>query len=510
MPGIAHPSFPVLTVDYRRILSHADQQQAYEDIANLIEAVRRSWSPEEYRWVQQQLSRHIDRVDVAVGQANIRLARAHKQLIRQQRSPSPSSPELTQAEAEYRQALFDKDLYLRLGRQYRAVGDALAWQLYRFQALPIFALGLNESPGPTTTKVGAEAEAEEVERYWRNHHAFALRHDFTNTLRVWDLSILYSERSDGIEIAEVKKSQHTRGRQNAQGRIVIELVKQHVCTRRDGRVLVHYTHQSQLTSGHEPTNLRLLHQALAQSKRESAGFAANPYLAVTVVDIRNPGKLAPAAFQTRLGQIQNIPVEIQLPPCADFVVGNSFERLSRPGFGVPYTVFPLYSLDAAALITGYVRAHYQLNTTAITQALEAAGFEVECLLPGLRGKLIKLQDYFRLRRGSVTISIGGFPVNQILFEGLRLEDLVDSVKAQAHALGRQTLIIPSWSVQGRRRLDALSTHMNLEQAWRSSRRYLLPLEGEPEQENEKSVLDYEIAEHAAGSSDDEQAPEGSE
>jgi hypothetical protein len=44
---------------------------------------------------------------------------------------------MTLAQAELRQAKLDHELYLRLGRQYRTVGDALVWQFYGFKALPL-------------------------------------------------------------------------------------------------------------------------------------------------------------------------------------------------------------------------------------------------------------------------------------------------------------------------------------------------------------------------------------
>jgi len=103
------------------------------------------------------------------------------------------------------------------------VGDALGWQLYGFQSLPIYALGLNQSPGPISNsrECGAEAEKEEIERLWDKQGAFALRHDYTNNLRVWDLSVFSPDRPSMGEIMEIKvEGRKVKSRQKKIGQII--------------------------------------------------------------------------------------------------------------------------------------------------------------------------------------------------------------------------------------------------------------------------------------------------
>ncbi|HEY6411213.1 MAG TPA: hypothetical protein VIY29_27455, partial [Ktedonobacteraceae bacterium] len=125
---------------------HPEQFLAFERISVLIDEVRRCWSDEDYRIVQQHLGEHIEQVDPAVEAANVSRARAEKQLERLRRQNIPPETEAF-AQASVNQAELERELYLRLGRQYRTVGDALAWQFYGFRALPIYALGMNMSPG---------------------------------------------------------------------------------------------------------------------------------------------------------------------------------------------------------------------------------------------------------------------------------------------------------------------------------------------------------------------------
>ena len=148
---------------YSQVLYQA-QRKAFEDIMLLIELVRRCWAPEDYYYVQQQLEDHIDCIDEAAENA------------KQQK-----------AEQECK-------FYHRLGHQYRTVGDAIAWQVYAFQALPIYALGRNQFPGYRTRfkRKGLDEEKARIKTLWETYGAFALHHDCTNCLRIADLLLFES------------------------------------------------------------------------------------------------------------------------------------------------------------------------------------------------------------------------------------------------------------------------------------------------------------------------------
>jgi hypothetical protein len=146
---------------------HPEQLKAFENIGVLIEEVRQCWTDEDYRTAQQHLGKHIEYVDATVGSANVSRARAEKQLRRfRKKNVPPEAGEVVQVQADLNQAEFERDLYLRLGRQYRTIGDALAWQFYGFKALPIYALGMNTSPGimSSSKEAGSAAEVEAIEK----------------------------------------------------------------------------------------------------------------------------------------------------------------------------------------------------------------------------------------------------------------------------------------------------------------------------------------------------------
>lgn len=182
---------------------------------------------------------------------------------------------------------------------------------------------------------------------------------------------------------------------------------------------------------------------------ESVGFAANEYLAVIVLNLpslRFRLRTSPPPKLVRWSWV--VPEEIVTPLCRNYTSGNSYDRMARANFDVPCGVYPLFAPAAARLITGYIRVYYHLNLDAITHAFEAAGFKTECVLdePSTPRDLeVGIgTSFFRLQRGSITITLSGLPIGQVLFERLRIEDLVASTIALYEPIeARGGIVLPS-------------------------------------------------------------------
>ncbi|MFL5697218.1 MAG: hypothetical protein ACJ797_08985 [Ktedonobacteraceae bacterium] len=268
------------------------------------------------------------------------------------------------------------------------------------------------------------------------------------------------------------------------------LVEHHEYTRTDGENLIHRKLTSQSSDGTVQTNVNLLQQAIIQSKKETIGHTANSYLAITVGDFLNPANKADGQLLKEwLEKTQNfIFPDIWPIHCTDILNSDSRKRITRPGFGVPYTVYPLPSDYAAAIVTGYIQVYYRLNTTAVVQAFREAGFEAECLLGAWRTQgnsppNKETTAYFKVHRRAITLTIHALPVEQILFDGLLLEDLIASVVTHFDAEeARKDIIVPAHIQQNMRRFHAMFTCTNMEEAWRTSRSYISPFEFEVEED----------------------------
>jgi hypothetical protein len=111
-------------------------------------------------------------------------------------------------------------VFERVCRQLRTVGDALAWKLFHYERNIIVALSRSEPAGPMFSKKGLEREREIISRAWRDDGEFVLHHDSTSTLRVGDISIF--QKDGGVLVQEIKTND--RYRDEAQDRKILDTV----------------------------------------------------------------------------------------------------------------------------------------------------------------------------------------------------------------------------------------------------------------------------------------------
>jgi hypothetical protein len=116
------------------------------------------------------------------------------------------------------------DICERVARQFRCVGDALAWRVFGFERDYITTLARNQSPGMMAGKLGLPAELALVEKVWKEDGQFALMHDLTNCLRIGDISVFTDEGPEQIEVKTNAKRRNSvqnrriRAARNALGR----------------------------------------------------------------------------------------------------------------------------------------------------------------------------------------------------------------------------------------------------------------------------------------------------
>ena len=173
-----------------QLLQRPDQTRACSVIATLIDGLRHASTDREYLDVQAELFK-------AVTPAQAELMEARRNVHREQQGKKVPPPLLsTWAD--------DERLWYRIDRQYRAVGDALAWKRLGFDRRFILAYSRNAEPGPLMARPeGVAAEIKEVGRLWRDHRQLALMHDLTNCLRTGDLTVF---GTTGPHVEEVKAS----------------------------------------------------------------------------------------------------------------------------------------------------------------------------------------------------------------------------------------------------------------------------------------------------------------
>lgn len=351
----------------------------------------------------------------------------------------------------------------------------MAWQLYQYNAHAISSLGMNQSPGiiSQAKKKGASVEEAEVRTYWEQESAFALRHDYTNCLRVSDLSI-FRDNSDQVELKEVKASKKKKLSQKAILRRALEFAHDHVTILGNGIIY----HPPVLSTGDKEeifSTMLLLSEAVRQAIEEGIGYRVGRHIEIIAY---NGSRCAQQPdLQQRLMHFNDNypPISVQ-PHSEDYIVALGINRVKNPVFGVPYAIYPLPPEVASALTVGLIGIQVRLNVQVILDAFRSHGFDAICSTSlwrqnGLQpGDPKTPQPYFVLSKDDKSIRVTEYPFEQMLFEGLTptlLAATVARTYEQCLAQGVFNLAVS----QGQS-LHVCTTYTEITDIWRESRSFL--------------------------------------
>jgi hypothetical protein len=183
------------------VFAHPRHESAQKTLPDLIVQLRAAANVKDGYDLQQELIGHVRETEEARNAFSKAVKRMEGGKSPQLDAPEPRSgrdPSLLETWQ------FERGVCERVARQFRCVGDALAWRVFGFERRHIIALCQNDPPGVWAGKAGAAAELDAVEQAYRQDGQFAILHDMTNCLRIGDMTIF---RNDGShETIEVKSS----------------------------------------------------------------------------------------------------------------------------------------------------------------------------------------------------------------------------------------------------------------------------------------------------------------
>jgi hypothetical protein len=459
-----------------RVLSdiHIVFLHTWHQLTSLISQVRKCQQLADYYLLQEELGLCILQADSEVDAANKASYQTKKEINKIGNSADPEKKQyllgkLLEADLKRRQ-------YLLIGKQYRTVGDAMAWQLYHYNAHTISSLGMNQSPGiiSQAKEKGSFVEETEIRNYWEHESAFALRHDYTNCLRVSDLSI-FRDHSDQAELKEVKASRKKKKTsQKAIQRRALEFAQDHITVLGNG--ILYYP--PVLSTGDREeifSTMLLLTEAVHQAIEEDIGYRVGKH--IELVAYNGPSCAQQPDLQKRLMQINDTypPLTTQ-PHSDDYIVARGIDRVRNPVFSAPYAIYPLPPEVAAALTVGLIDIQVRLNVEVILNAFRMHGFDAICSTSmwrqnGLQpGNPETLHPYFVLSKDDKRIRVGDYPIEQMLFEGLTPTLLATTVaRTYEECLTRDAFSI---AVSQGLSLHVCTTYTQLTDIWRESRSFL--------------------------------------
>ncbi|MCD7441001.1 hypothetical protein K4B79_22590 [Streptomyces lincolnensis] len=364
--------------DPDEMLAHPRHQEMQPVLATLIQQLRECTTEEDGVAFQRDLLTRL--LDVEKRRRELKRAADR---VRKGKAPQPEAP-VPQSGRDLRDVQtwrFEHDVYERLARQLRSVGDALAWRAFGFHRPFIVALCRNDPPGPMYGKAGLQAELEYVERVFKENGSFALLHDLTNCLRIGDITVW-----DGVHpphTEEVKTN--PKARKSAQ----IRRINQARAAVLEGGPLPGSNASEILHDLDLPlrTHLDVMRVALEEAATDGIHATVVPGSRVLyVVDQYGCAQqgFSSAQFNERLGRDVSIALEragIAAGREDHNVHVTSMDSTARNPLRVPWANYPLNPVVCARLIGDYASVTVEASGPALASLLKVAGLDAHWVRP---------------------------------------------------------------------------------------------------------------------------------
>jgi len=324
---------------------------------------------------------------------------------------SPREPETWEIE---------RDVCERVGRQLRAVGDALAWRVFDYQRNFIVVLSRNEPPGPMAGKAGLFAEREFIHETWRNDGHFAILHDLTSCLRIGDTTIF---EPGHVVVREIKTNE--RRRTSAQEQRILdacEALRSHTpMPGGAGQVLVeidlpYRTHLDALRDA-----LDLARQRKLQAMKIPGGralVAANLFAGTPANTEEESARIFAAALDSvkRRARITD----------NDQITMKSVDQVGRTAATPPWSIYPLAPEMCASLIADVAFFYVSVSGRHVIEALNRHGVTAEWLQPldqpvNYHMPVLQVTRLDRTRRRGTQATMNPYELNRLLLEFVDLD-----------------------------------------------------------------------------------------
>ncbi|MFE9687857.1 hypothetical protein [Streptomyces sp. NPDC006285] len=387
------------------LIRHPFHRETGERLVGFIRDLRECRMPQDYVAFQQDLLY----ATLAASEARAERSRVAKRLRKGQRLPA-DAPDLVIGDPHDLDAWrLELDVLERVGRQLRSIGDALAWQAFRYDRRYILALRRNESPGPMTlSKDGTKHEIGFAEEQWREHRQFALLHDLTDCLRIGDVSVFGKpDQNDEQDILlyELKTNPKRRDiRQLKRTRMTAEAL-------REGGPLPGGDNARLIDTGVPyATHLSALGDAFAHAHRDGLKTMRVPgQRGLLTLDIPAAGSKWEQKEANRQFDAQYAALLRRTRLSGRRVCYGSGDSAARNFLTAPWGIYPLQPAQCAGLIADMLVFTVTMSADNFVEELRQTGLNARWILPegaeiGSEHPLVEIDGHgHRLRVGCAEI-----------------------------------------------------------------------------------------------------------
>ncbi|GAB3414152.1 hypothetical protein [Flindersiella endophytica] len=356
------------------ILTHPDHRQALRTIIGLITDLRCCRTDSDFHDFQERLFQLV----LDTEQRRSEISRIIKRLKKPGGTLPVGAPDLgtDRDPSDLDSWLLEDEVYERIWRQFKSIGDALAWRAFGYDRRVIVALSRNAAPGLMYGKDGLVKERELIETAWSENGEFVLHHDLTTALRVGDLSVF---RADGSVLLQEVKTNNTR-RIKEQDQLLAE-------------TSVVLAEQGILPSGFTPirtevplvTDLRGLRDVLTLAHERTgiqAGVISPGRAIVAASRYTAPRHYRADTFAEHFGnELNRMRRKIGVSSPDHGLTMTSLDSVARWPTRPPWAIYPVAPDFAASLIADAMLFFVCMSSDKIVDHLAEAGVQSEWLQP---------------------------------------------------------------------------------------------------------------------------------
>jgi hypothetical protein len=353
------------------VLQHPRHEAAQQRLPELIVQLRQCSTVEEGYALEKALLDEVLTAETARSDFSRVVKRMRAGKLPQPGAPEPQSGLDTSAIETWQ---LEHDVCERVARQFRCVGDALAWRVFGFRRQHIIALCQNDPPGPMVPKQGLPAELAAIEEA-RAQGRFAIHHDLTNCLRIGDITVFSKEDGTATTVEVKSNPAHFRTVQQQKIRAARDAVlRGSELPGRNPRTILYEldipfrTHLDVLRTGTERAASEGLFAARIPGDRvlvvaDMYGCSAKGWTQDEFVD-RMEGKIrarlrAAGLTDDRMWHIH----------------ATSMDSVSRDPLRVPFAAYPLHPVACARIIGDLTVFTVETSGPVLADSLRRAGIE---------------------------------------------------------------------------------------------------------------------------------------
>jgi hypothetical protein len=308
-------------------------------------------------------------------------------------------------------------------KSFKEIADGHLWRIFDFNNALMYCLGIEEDSGYLQLDSGGIRELNNWGTQINNEStAQFILNSLTNYARIGD--VIVKKNNGIIEVKEIKSSTLSSGKKQKERLLNQKMRRENFVSFANNNIgkikgeVIHIENSPITQNNH----FNILHNSLSECELKGvSSHIINDYLGIIIKDNSKPQKTQ-KEFRNLFDNIfKSIKKgnDILLP--ADSLIRKKYS----PNF-TPLTIFPIDEKYIADLMLGKKRIYYLVNISEIFRFFEKNGWRI---LSYFKDKNEynneKEKSFCVMRHKELTVSVPWMLINQVIFDFLDLESLIE-------------------------------------------------------------------------------------